>query len=341
MIRYPAFFLAAALGATALPALAEVPRVVTDIPVVGGLVAQVMGDLGQPEILVPAGGNAHDYQLRPSQAAGLQDADLLVWVGPGLSPWLERATTSLFAQGEMLVLLDLPATHRRTYPEPEGVHDEDGHEHAEHDHAGHDHADEHEDDHAAESAGADHDHDESHDHVHSGTDPHAWLDPANGRAWLAAIAEILSRQDPDNAASYAANAARAAEEIAALDGELQAMLAPVRGKRFVVFHDAYGYFTDHYGLEPAIAVRLGDASTPSAARVQAIRDEIADKGAACAFPEANHDARLIAAVVENSGVRQGEALDPSGTSLPPGPGIYAQVLRGLGQALADCLAAAD
>jgi len=312
MIRYSSLLLAATLGSTALPAWAEVPRVVTDIPVVGALVQQVMGELGQPEILLQSGGDPHDYQLRPSQARGLQDAGLLVWVGPELPPWLERATTSLAPQGEMLTLLDLPATQRRDYAG--GAHDHDhDHGHAEeHGHEGHD---------------------------HSGTDPHAWLDPANGQAWLAAIAETLSRRDPDNAAVYAANAAKATEQIAALDEELKAMLAPVQGKRFIVFHDAYGYFTGHYGLEPTIAVSLGDASAPSAARLQAIRGEIAEKGAVCAFPEANHDPKLIAAVIEGSDVRQGAALDPEGAGARPGAGLYVEILRDMASALADCLGA--
>lgn len=317
MIRPSSLVLAAALGTTALPARAEVPRVVTDIPVVGAMVQQVMGDLGQPEILLQAGGDPHSYQLRPSQARSLQDADLLIWVGPELTPWLERAATSLSAQSEMLALLDLPATHRRDYAG--GEHE---HEH-EHEHDGHGHAEEQ----------------AHHDHDHSGTDPHAWLDPANGQAWLAGIAETLSRRDPDNAGVYAANAAKAADEIAALDEELKSALTPTQGKRFVVFHDAYGYFTEHYGLEPAIAVSLGDASTPSAARLRAIRDEIAEEGAVCAFPEANHDPKLIAAVIEGSEIRQGAALDPEGTGATPGAGLYAELLRDMGQALADCLGA--
>ena len=62
------------------PAMAAVPQVVTDIPAVGSLVAQVMGDLGAPEVLLDQGANAHNYQLRPSQARALQSADLVFWI---------------------------------------------------------------------------------------------------------------------------------------------------------------------------------------------------------------------------------------------------------------------
>ncbi|MDK2776005.1 MAG: zinc ABC transporter substrate-binding protein, partial [Tabrizicola sp.] len=60
-----------ALALTATPALAEVPRVVTDIPPVHALVAQVMGELGQPELLLAKGADEHDFQLKPSQAGAV------------------------------------------------------------------------------------------------------------------------------------------------------------------------------------------------------------------------------------------------------------------------------
>ena len=321
--------------ACALPAHAEVPRVVTDLPAVAALVQQVMGDLGQPEILVETGSDAHDYQLRPSQARGLQQADLLIWIGPGMTPWLERAATGLGGDMTLLTLLDVTGTHRQDFGTVSGHDhaDEDGHEDG-HEH-GHESEHGHDDDHAGAESGDDHGDDHGHDH--SGLDPHAWLDPGNGQLWLGAIAGALAQKDPENAETYAANAAKARDDLAALDAELAGQLAPLAGKSFVVFHDAYGYFTSHYGLTPAIPVSLGDASTPSAARLAAIRDRIGSDGAICAFPEANHDSGLITAVIDGTGLRQGAALDPEGSLLPTGPDHYAAILRAMAGSLRDCL----
>ncbi|WP_042246392.1 metal ABC transporter solute-binding protein, Zn/Mn family, partial [Paracoccus sp. PAMC 22219] len=189
----------------------------------------------------------------------------------------------------------------------------------------------------------DHDHDHGdhagHDHVHTGTDPHAWLNPANAAPWLDAIAATLSEQDPDNADTYRANADAAAERIAALDDQLRERLAPHAQDRFVVFHDAYGHFTDHFGLQPAIAVSLGDASTPSAARIDQIRTQIADTGAVCAFPEYAHDAGLIDTVTEGSDIRTGGELSPEGGMLPPGAGQYEVLLTQMTDTIVDCLGA--
>jgi zinc transport system substrate-binding protein len=79
------------LAFASTPAFAEVPAVVTDIPPVHALVSQVMGDLGQPMLLLERGADEHDFQLRPSQAAAVADAELVVWIGPELTPWLDGA----------------------------------------------------------------------------------------------------------------------------------------------------------------------------------------------------------------------------------------------------------
>ncbi len=322
----------------ALPTLAaaEVPRVVTDIPPVQSLVAQVMGDLGTPELLLAKGADEHDFQLRPSQMGAISGAGLVVWIGPELTPWLDRALRSAGGGVPQLALLDAAGT--AVLPYGEGAEDEHGHEEGE-DHGG--------DDHGADAQGADdgQDHgpateDEAegdHDHHHGATDPHAWLDPGNAETWLGLIAAELSRLDPDHAAIYAANAAAARTRITALDAEVAALLAPVKDKPFITFHAAYGYLTHHYGLEAAGSVALGDAATPGAARLQALRDRLAGGGVLCAFPEIQHNPKLLAQVMEGSGTRLGGALDPVGSGLEPGPAAYDTLLRAIATTLGDCL----
>lgn len=310
------YIISLVLASLALPAWAEVPKVVTDIPPVHALVAQVMGDLGTPDLLLERGASEHDFQLRPSQAAGLADAGLVVWIGPELTPWLDRALEGLGEGAKQLPLLAVPGTVTHAYAEG-GAHMEAGHD----DH-GHD-------DHAEEEAGHD-------DHDHSGTDPHAWLDPANAKLWLGAIAQDLSDLDPDNAATYAANAAEAAAGIDRLDADLNARFAPLKDRPIVVFHDAYGYLADRYGLQIFGSIALGDATAPGAARLAALRDATAQGTVLCVFPEAQHDAALAEQLAEGSGAKLGPALDPNGSTLDPGPDLYAQLLTGLADAMLGC-----
>lgn len=296
--------------------MAAPPKVVADTGVTAALAQAVLGDLETVQTLLPKGADPHHYQMRPSETAALNEADLLIWVGPELTPWLERARRG--QKGQALALLATEGTHRRDYH----AHDE----HEDHDHGGDDH-----------HHGADEGHHHDEDHHHDGIDPHAWLDPANGRAWVKTIAAALTKADPENAAVYAENAAREIARINAAETEINARLMPVRDKPFVVFHDAYGYFTDYFGLKPAIAVSLGDASAPSAGRLRAIKAEIIETGATCAFPEANHSAKLMQSLLSGTSVKEGAALDPAGTQSPPGAALYTNTLTAMAGALADCL----
>ena len=313
--------LAALLSLTALPALADPPRVLTDLTPTGALVREVAGDLARVEVLLPGGAGAHDYQMRPSAARALQEADLLVWMGPEMTPWLDRPARNLAGANAQLQLLDVDGTRLRDFGADED-HATDGH--ADEDHPADDHPDEHPDEGHA-------------DHDHAGIDPHAWLDPANARPWLLAVADALAAADPDHADDYRANADDAAARIDTAADDLRARLAPHADRDFVVFHDAYGYFTDAFGLRPAIAVALGDASAPSAGRVDEIRTRLRESGAVCAFPEYAHDPRLVETAIEGTPIRMGRALSPEG-----GDGAasdYAGLLTELGASLIACFEA--
>ncbi len=288
---------------TASPALAEVPRVVTDIPPVHALVAQVMGDLGQPELLLAKGADEHDFQLKPSQAGAVAKAGLVVWIGPELTPWLEGALEMRAEGAASLALLDAEGTVRRDYG-GEGDHD----------HAGED------------------------GHDHGAEDPHAWLDPGNAQVWLGLIAAELARLDPENAAVYEANAVVAEKGLAALDAEIAGLLVPVKGRPIITYHDAFGYFGDHYGLDFAGSIALGDASSPGAARLVELRGEIEAGGVVCLFPEVQHDPALLEQLAEGTGARIGAALDPVGSTLDAGPGAYAELMRRLARGIAECAA---
>lgn len=297
-MRYIISFL---LSMLPMSASAEVPRVITDIPPIYGLTKTVMGDLGTPVLLLTKGADEHDFQLRPTQMRNIASADLVVWVGPKLTPWLDRAMAGGDAMS--LSLMDQAGTQVLEYAAP--------HDHAE--------GDAHED--------------------HAGANPHLWMDPDNALIWLDRIADALARLDAEHAAIYRANAGAAKVKIAQMDREIAAELAPVRDRSFVTYHDAYGYFIDHYGLTFSGAVALGDASRAGAAHIQELQDKIA-AGVVCVFPEAQHDSDLLMQLVAGTSARAGGALDPVGSTLEATPDTYQILMRGLAKTLADCLSGA-
>ncbi|WP_299690676.1 zinc ABC transporter substrate-binding protein [uncultured Tateyamaria sp.] len=229
-------------------------------------------------------------------------------------------------------------------------HDDTAHakddEHADHadhaadkdDHSDHGHEDGHDHEDHADNADDKHDHDDhAHAHNHSaqseGADPHAWLDPRNAVTWADAIATQLSNMDPENAGTYAANAVQFAKDMAAVEADIRATLASVQGRPFVVFHDAYHYFEERFGVEAVGAVSASDAASASAGRVAELRARIDEFGAVCALTEPQFNPGLMDAV---GATKLGE-IDPIGATLTAGPDLYPALLRNMGSSLAECL----
>lgn len=318
--------------AAALPgamAMADVPSVAADIAPVHSLVARVMDGVGTPGLVIPPGASPHEHSLRPSEAAALEEADIVFWVGEDLTPWLADAIETLADDASVTALLEADDTVRLDFREDAMF---EAHEHGDADDHGHDdHAhDDHEHD---DNAHDDHGHD---GHAHGEYDPHAWLSPDNAAAWLNLIAARLSAADPDNAGTYFANAAAGREEIESLKGEITDTLEPVRGNRFLVFHDAYQYFETAFDFPAAGAISLSDASDPSPARIAEIRNRLSEQGVDCVLAEPQFNAGLVTTVTDGTEVATA-VIDPLGSDLEPGIGMYPQLLRNLAGTLADCL----
>ncbi len=317
-------------AATPSAAVAEVPRVVTDIAPVHSLVAQVMAGVGVPDLLIDQATSPHHFALRPSQARALQEADLVVWIGAGLSPALSGAIADLAGAGKELVLLSVPQTDLMHIREDARF---EAHRHNDHDDHGHD--DQGHDDHD------DHGHDDHQDgghedHAHDGAiDPHAWLDPDNAVLWLTAIAEELAAADPDHAQTYRRNATNAARQVEQLADQIEADFAATPPPAFIVFHDAYQYFEDAFDISAQGAISLSDASAPSAARLSEIRTIVAEQEVECLFAEPQFDPDILSAVADAAPVSIA-VIDPYGGHIPTGVDFYRALLPDLATGISGC-----
>jgi zinc transport system substrate-binding protein len=227
-------------------------------------------------------------------------------------------------------------------------HDDHDKEHNDHDdHDDHDHDKEH-DDHDDHD---DHDHDKEHDdhddhddhghddhagHDHGEFDPHAWLSTDNARTWLNVIAAKLSSIDPANAGGYFSNASEAITELDALDNEVNEMLDPVRGGKFIVFHDAYQYFETVYDFPASGAISLGDASDPGAARIAEIANRIQSENIQCVLSEPQFNANMVDTVMAGTNAKT-EVIDPLGFGIEPGVSLYTKLIKGMASSLVNCL----
>ena len=328
-------FLATTMLVASAAAAEAAPKVVASIKPIHSLVASVMEGVGAPDLIVEGAGSPHTYALRPSQAREIEQADIVFWVGHELEPFLEKPLESLGAKADVVELADSPGLTLLA-PREGGAFEKHDHHHdgAE---EGEEHHGEGEDrDHDAAGA-EDHDHDAAeHEHEHGETDPHLWLDPRNAAAMLPAIEQALAKADPDHAGIYKANAEKTAARLAGLEDKLSGALAPVKDKPFIVFHDAYQYFEQRFGLAAAGSITISPEVAPGAERVTEIRRKLADTHATCVFSEPQFEPKIISVIIEGSDAHSG-VLDPLGAALQPGPDLYFEVLENLSASFRECL----
>ena len=312
----------------------EAPVAVASIKPLHSLLAGVMEGVAEPHVLIHGGASPHTYSLKPSDAAMLERADLVVWVGANLETFLARPIATLADDAHVLELSRAPGIpmlrnrqggfwedaghhgatddhddeteHRCEHHEEEhhkgehhggkhhaeeceakrhhgkGHHEKaEGHgHHDEHHGKGHGHHDEHYGEghheeadghgHHGEHHGEGHHEDEAdgHAHDHGIHDMHLWLNPENAAVIAQIMAAALAELDPAHADRYRSNAEQLKARLQTLDAELRDALAPVAGRGFIVFHDAWQYFDTHYGLRALGSITVSPGQAPGAARIR-------------------------------------------------------------------------
>ena len=294
----------ATLVAISCQALAA-PKVVATIKPVQSLAAQVMDGIAEPELLIRQG-SPHGYQMKPSDAKAINQADLVIYV----SHELVAGAHTCGCGGH----------------DHDHHHDGDAHDHDHgHEHGGHDH------DHAHDHDGHDHD-----GHHHGKYDAHLWLSTTRSKLLLTAIADELGKIDPDNAAKYQANAEKSRTALDALHQELNGKLAPLQKRPFMVFHDAYQYFEQDYKLNAVGTVRVDPEHEPGAKRIGELHEQLMHNKVVCLFSEPQFPAKIVDKLAKESGVKTA-VLDPVGADIPAGKAMYAQLLGNLADNLSGCL----
>jgi len=267
------------------------------------IAAAVQDGVAIPEVLLPPGASPHNYALRPSDVRKVQSVDLVYWIGPDMEGFLPRVLKGRTLPS--VAVQDLPGLKLRRFAE-------DSHSHAEE-------ADEHD-----------------HDHRPGSLDAHLWLSPVNARVIATKMAADLSAADPDNAPRYQSNLKAFDERLDALDLRLKARLAGIAGKPYFVFHEAFDYFEDAYGLKHTGVFSVAAEVQPGAQHVAAMRTRLQEVGKTCVFSEPPLRPRLAETLVAGLPVKLAE-LDALGGYTPATAQGYEQVLEKLGNDLAGCL----
>ena len=323
-----------ALLATLSISKAEV-KVVASIKPIHSLVSYVMDGVGKPDVIVDGYNSPHGFSLKPSHAKMIENADLIIWVGEDLEAFLEKPLNTIAKKAVNIEIMNLSGIKKLKFREKnifEG-HDDHGHGHKEkkHDDHGHGHKEKKHDDHGHKKAKHD---DHGHEgHAHGEHDPHVWLDPMNAKVIVKEIEKQLVKLDPDNSSKYKANSKKAQSE---LDNLTKNIKRDLKGNlRFVVFHDAYQYFENRFGIKVLGALTVNPDVLPGAEQLSEIREVIEHEKVNCLFSEPQFNPAIIKSIAKDTKIKTG-VLDPLGATLDKGKGMYSELLQSMYASFKGC-----
>ncbi len=287
-----------ALGCERRPSAASGPiRIVVTIPPLAGLARDVAPE-AQVTTLIPPGTSEHGYEPTPGQLAALASADVVVYVGLDLDPKIARFVREHPSPSRGVVC----------FAQTVGIDAGEAHE----DHDGHDH--------------------DEHEHA---VDPHLWLDPPLVEKFAPALGDAIARAQRERGDSGAADATRRrAQEVVArvrtLHAELEAQLAPIKGRSIVTHHNAWSRLADRYGLSVAAVIRVNESAEPTPEAIAAAVDAIRARGARGIFVEPQFSPAAAESIARAAGARLG-VLDPLGT------GDWFELMRSNARSLVETL----
>jgi len=210
-------------------------------------VERIGGDRVQVEAMVQPGQEPHTFEPTPKQMARLAEADVYFRIGVEFEDSLMPRIQSTMKE---LRVVDCRQGLRLREMEEHG-HEEEG----------------------ADRDDADHD--------REGVDPHVWLSVRNAMSIAATMRDARVELDPPAREAYQGGYRALVEDLEALDRRIASILEPVKGEPFLVFHPAFGYFADDYGLEQ-IAVQTG-GSEPSARELAGLIRRAREEGVRVIF----------------------------------------------------------
>ena len=304
-------------------------KVVTSIKPIHSLAAYVMDGVGKPNVIVDGYNSPHGFSLKPSHAKMIENADLIIWVGEDLEAFLEKPLDSIAKKASKVELMDLKGIKKLKFREKNIFEGHDDHEHKKDKHDDHGHK-EHKEHGHKEDKHDDHGHE---GHAHGEHDPHIWLDPMNAKVIIKEITNQLVKLDSANSAKYKANSREAISDIDALTKSIKKDLN--KNSRVVVFHDAYQYFENRFGIKVLGALTVNTDVLPGAEQLAEIREVIEHEKVNCIFSEPQFNPSIIKTIAKDTNIKTG-VLDPLGATIDKGKGMYSELLKNMSSSFKGC-----
>ncbi|MHC5228475.1 metal ABC transporter substrate-binding protein [Enterococcus sp. LJL99] len=240
-------------------------KVVTTFYPMYDFTKNIVGDLGDVELLIPAGTEPHDYEPSAKDIAKITDSDVFVYNSLELETWVKDVLENV--DQKKVTVVD--ASQNITLMDGAVHEDEDEEEH------------------------------EGHEHE---LDPHVWLDPVLAKKEVETIRDALIKRYPEHKETFEKNATTYLEKLTELDQEYQAAFKEAKNKTFVTQHAAFGYLAKQYGLTQESIAGISPDQEPSPSRLAELKKYIEANHVSVIYFETTASSKVAKTLAKETGV---------------------------------------
>ncbi len=252
----------------------------------------------------------HSYALKPSDMRQLNQAKVIIQVSPDMERFLVKPLSALSRKPVIISLAEIKGLSL--------LATEQNHHH---------------DEQQAQRPASEH---QTTDKI---PDLHIWLDPLNMVTIAEHLKQRLISQFPSHSFLIKQNARLLKDQLIQLDRDIKALIAPVKDKKFMVYHNAFHYFENRYGLHNLGSVTLTAHTLPGSRHVVEIKNKMRKQNIVCLFTQQGKQPALVKVLTENSTIKI-MPLSPLGITLKPSAGLYFDMMLTLAQEYKSCLSGA-
>jgi zinc transport system substrate-binding protein len=281
-----------------LNAFAKDLKIITTIKPIQSLITNIIDKNDKVDVMIDGNYSPHNFALKPSQIRKIYTSDAVILIDSDFETFMQSGFKIIPDTCKIIKLSDISDIDFLNLTSND-VHDDDN----------------------------------SKINI---PDYHIWLSPLNAIKIVNYLTDELSKLNPDKQEIYNRNRATTIEKLLNLDAQLNHDLTSIKNHSFMVFHNAYQYFTKNYQLKYAGAITQNPNSFSSINKIKQAQKILNNNQVKCVFKEPQFSNTLIETIVQGNNVKIA-ILDPLGGNIPVGHAHYFELMTQIKDNLLKCL----
>jgi manganese/iron transport system substrate-binding protein len=160
------------------------------------------------------------------------------------------------------------------------------------------------------------------------SNPHLWMDPVLAQRYVLAVRDGLVAVDPAHADAYRRNAASYNARLDQLVVEIRRKIAtiPPSHRYMIVFHNAWQYYNDRFGITTLGFVERNPGQEPNPAQIAELIDSAKRHGVRAVFSEPEYSPKLLSTIAQGAGIKVIENLYDDSVGTDPRVANYIDMM---------------